>query len=123
MLLFGRSRMLDSARSREAIAFTVEVASRAREVIGQDVYAWSSFASPETGMMLWSARFDSLNDLEVAADKLSVANEYMDYVEEHDGLFVGPYRGRAPRRSSPAHPTRRRCRTSRSSGPPAGSGS
>jgi hypothetical protein len=90
MLLFGRSRILNPARSREAIAFAVEVANRAREVIGQDVFAWTTFASPETGMILWSARFDSLNDVEVAADKLSVANEYMDYVEQHDGLFIGP---------------------------------
>src|SRR5690349_3947086 len=42
MLLFGRSRTLNPARSREAIASAVEVANRAREVIGQDVFAWST---------------------------------------------------------------------------------
>jgi hypothetical protein len=90
MILFGRNRTLNPARSREAIAFAVEVAGRAREVIGQEVFAWSSFASPESGMVLWSARFESMSSLEVAADKLSVANEYMDFVEQNDGLFVGP---------------------------------
>ncbi len=90
MLLFGRRRSLNPARSRAAVAFAVEVASRAREVTGHDVFAWSTFASPEAGSILWSARLEALSELEAAQDKMAVDSGYMDFVESGADLFTGP---------------------------------
>jgi hypothetical protein len=90
MLLFGRFRTINTARARAALAFSTEVAGRVREVIGHDVYTWTTIFSPNAGTVLWSARFENLADLETASDKLAVADDYLDSVEQADSLFVGP---------------------------------
>lgn len=90
MYLFSRRRQVNLASGRAALGMVVEGAHRASEISGLDVRAWSVVYSPEVGTVVWSARIEDLEQLEVANDKLQASNEFGDFVEQNDKLFSGP---------------------------------
>jgi hypothetical protein len=90
MLIFGRRRSVNPARSRAAIAYASEVAGRVREVTGHEIFAWTTVFSPAVGTVMWSARVEHLSELEIANDKMATDTGLMDFVEQADDLFVGP---------------------------------
>jgi hypothetical protein len=90
MLLFGRRRTMNPARSRAAVAYAGEVAGRVREVTGHEIFAWTTVFSPDAGTVLWSVRVEHLSELEMANDKMATDTGLMDFIEQADDLFVGP---------------------------------
>lgn len=89
MYLFARSRTISPAHAREAVGMAVEAGSRVTEMTGLTVSVWTTMFSPEVGTVLWSARAESLGQLEAAADKWSSDGPFMDWIERSDHLFSG----------------------------------
>jgi hypothetical protein len=89
MYLFGRSRRVNPAHTRAAMAVAVEAGSRASGIIGRPVFTWASVLSAELGTVLWTARFDHLDELTAADDAVMADSEFGDWVEQNDSLFSG----------------------------------
>lgn len=90
MFIFGRSRTAAPAHARAAMAMAIEAAERAKQVAGLQMYPWTTMFSPGVGTLVWSARAESLEELETAADKWAGDGPTMDWVEQNDHLFEGP---------------------------------
>jgi hypothetical protein len=54
------------------------------------VFVWSSIFSTEGPAVSWSARFEHLADTIAADDALFADEGFAQWVEDNDGLFVGP---------------------------------
>jgi hypothetical protein len=89
MYLFGRSRRVNPAHTRAAFGVAVEAGSRASGIIGRPVFTWTSVLSAELGTVMWTARFDHLDELTAADDAVMADNEFGDWVEQNDSLFSG----------------------------------
>jgi hypothetical protein len=89
MYLFGRSRRVNPAHARAALAVAVEARARASEIIGRPVFVWTSVMSPELGTVMWTARFDHLDEIVAADDAVMANSEFGDWVEQNDSLFSG----------------------------------
>jgi hypothetical protein len=89
MYLFGRSRRVNPAHARAAFAVAVEAGGRASEVIGRPVFTWASVLSANLGTVLWTARFDHLDEITAADDAVTANSEFGDWVEQNDGVFSG----------------------------------
>lgn len=87
MYLFARSRTLSPAHAREAVGMAVEAGSKVTEVSGLQVSVWTTMFSPQVGTILWTARAESLSELEAAADKWSSDGPLMDWIERSDHLW------------------------------------
>ncbi len=91
MYLFSRRRSLNPAQSRAGVAFSIDIAQRVSQVIGQEIRPWATVHSREVGTVVWSMSFPDLEALEMASDKLVADAASMDAIEASDGLFVGAY--------------------------------
>jgi hypothetical protein len=90
MYLFGRSRTIAPAHTREAMASAVEAGARVAQLIGLPVYTWTPMFSPGVGTVLWSARVSSLSELEATADKYAADEATMEWTEQQNHLYEGP---------------------------------
>jgi hypothetical protein len=90
MYLFTRSGRFAPGPIREAMTFTAEVTEKVRQETSLDLHAWQATMSPQLGTVTWGAFVDSLEELEVAQDKLAVSDPLMDLIEKGGQLFAGP---------------------------------
>ena len=90
MYLFSRTRRINTARGRAAMAKTVEIAARVSEISGYTISAWTTVFSPDFGTVRWTCRVEHLEELESINDKLAVSEDFGNMVEEADHLYSGP---------------------------------
>jgi hypothetical protein len=90
MYLFARSRAVNPARGRQAVAVAIEAGSRGTEMLGFPVYVWTTVLSQSLTVM-WSARVEHLGELIAADDTLAASDEFMDWLDGNDGVFAGPF--------------------------------
>jgi hypothetical protein len=89
MYLFGRSRRVNPAQARAAFGVAVEGGARATEIIGRPVFTWASVLSANLGTVMWTARFDHLDEITAADDAVMANSDFGDFVEQNDGVFSG----------------------------------
>jgi hypothetical protein len=89
MYLFARSRRVNPAQARAAFTVAVEGGGRAAEIIGRPVFTWASVLSANLGTVLWTARFDHLEEIMAADDATMADSAFGDFVEQNDSLFSG----------------------------------
>ena len=90
MYIVGRSRRVNQAKARAAAAAAVEAGSRASEILGSPVFVWSSIFSADGPAVSWTARVEHLADAVAIDDTLFADEGFAQWVEDNDGLFVGP---------------------------------
>ncbi len=90
MFIVSRRRGINQARGRAAVATAVEAGSRASEMLGMPVFVWSSIFSMDGAAVSWSARAEHLADAVAIDDTLFGDADFAQWVEENDGMFVGP---------------------------------
>jgi hypothetical protein len=90
MYIVGRSRRINQARGRAAVAAAIEAGSRASEIVGLPVFVWSSVFSADGPAVSWSARVEHLADAVALDDKMFADEGFAQWVEDNDGLFLGP---------------------------------
>jgi hypothetical protein len=90
MYIAARSRRVNPAHARAAVAMAIEGASRVSEIIGRPVWVWSAVLSGDSGTLTWSTRYEHLDESIAANDALGGATEFADWVADNDGLFAGP---------------------------------
>ena len=89
MYVFSRIRRINNAHGRAAMAAAAEAATRASEIIGMPVALWTPVLSAGIGTVVWSTTAEHLADLQAADDAITGSNEFMDWVEQNDSLFIG----------------------------------
>ena len=90
MYIVGRSRRIDQAQGRAAVAAAVEAGSRASEILGSPVFVWSSIFSADGPTVSCSTRVERLADAVAIDEALFAVEEFAQWVEDNDGLFIGP---------------------------------
>lgn len=90
MYIFSWTRHVDPAKLDEGAAAAVEIAALTTQVLGHEVSAWMTVASPDAGLLVWSSIVPSLADLAAGNQKLAASEEYRPSIEPHLGLFEGP---------------------------------
>ena len=73
------------------MALAMEAAQRASDITGLPIRLWTPVMSGQMNVMVWTGNAEHLVDFEVAGDKLGESNEFNDWVEQNDSLFVGPF--------------------------------
>jgi hypothetical protein len=89
MYLFSRRRHINTAKSREAIATSIEACSRVTQITGWDVRVWSTVFSPDVTAMLWTTGAEHLDDLTAGMDKMAADSGWGDWLTQHDAEFQG----------------------------------
>jgi hypothetical protein len=90
MYLFTRSRRVDPGEFMEAMEWTVNVTETVKRISGREVDAWTAFASPELGTIVWTMWVESMVDIETVADKLVAEPEYVKLLKKGNDYFEGP---------------------------------
>jgi hypothetical protein len=90
MYIVSRRRGINQARGRAAAATAVEAGARASELLDMPVFVWSSLFSINGAAIVWSARVEHLADAVAIDDNLFADDDFAQWVEENDGLFLGP---------------------------------
>ena len=93
MYLVGRNRVVNPASPWAAVAVAIEAGQRASQIIDRPVYTWARILGPDPLTVMWSARVDHLADVVVADDALAADDEFNDWTEQHNDLFVSPLVG------------------------------
>jgi hypothetical protein len=93
MYLVGRSRVVNPATARAAVAAAIEVGQRASQIIGLPVYTWSTIFGPEPLTVMWSGRVEHLAEIVAADDALAADDEFNEWAEQHNDLFASPLVG------------------------------
>jgi hypothetical protein len=91
MYLFARTRRINPAQARAAVALATEAAQRAGDITGLPIRLWTPVMSGDMNVMVWTGNAEHLVDFEVAGDKLAASNEFNDWIEQNDALFQGPF--------------------------------
>lgn len=89
MYIFSRRRLIHPGRFRQAIGDGVAVATAVTELTDVPVMVWMSQYDPEGAAMIWSARFETMTEIDGAFAQLMESDGYQDQVEALDGLFEG----------------------------------
>jgi hypothetical protein len=89
MYIFSRRRLIHPGHSRQALADGVAVAAAVTELTDVPVVAWMSQYDPDGTAMVWSARFETMTEMDVAFARMMASDAYHDQVEALDGLFQG----------------------------------
>ena len=90
MYLFSRSRRVDPGEFMEAMEWTINVTETVNRITGREIEAWTAFASPELGTIVWSMWAESMVDIETVGDKLVADSEYVKLVKKGSDHFEGP---------------------------------
>jgi hypothetical protein len=90
MYLFRRSRQLNPAQARKAVAVAIEAGKRASDICGLNISVWTTVMSRDVGLISWASTVEHLSDVETATDKLATDGPFNDFIEENDAVFVGP---------------------------------
>jgi hypothetical protein len=93
MYLVGRSRVVNPAAPRAAVAAAIEVGQRVSQIIEREVYTWSTLFGPEPLSVMWSARVEHLAEIVAADDALAADEAFNEWAEQHNDLFASPLVG------------------------------
>lgn len=93
MYLVGRTRVVNPATPRPAVAAAVEVGQRVSQIIDRPVYTWSTIFGPEPLSVMWSARVEHLAEVVAADDALAADEAFNAWAEQRNDLFAGPLVG------------------------------
>jgi hypothetical protein len=93
MYLVGRSRVINPARPRAAVAAAIEVGQRVSQIIEPTVFTWSTIFGPEPLTVMWSARVEHLAEIVAADDALAADEAFNEWAEQHNDLFASPLVG------------------------------
>ncbi len=89
MYIFSRRRLINPGRFGQALADGTAIAGRVTELTDVPVMAWMSQYDPEGSAMVWSARFETLTDLDDAFGRMMESDAYQAEAEALDPLFSG----------------------------------
>jgi hypothetical protein len=89
MYIFSRRRLIHPGRFRQALGDGVAVATTVTELTDVPVMVWMSQYDPDGAAMVWSARFETMTEIDGAFAELMGSDGYQDQVEALDGLFEG----------------------------------
>lgn len=73
MYLFTRSRRVDPGEFVEAMEWAVDIIESVKPITGHEVDAWTAFASPELGTVVWSMMVETMVDIAPRASYVGVA--------------------------------------------------
>jgi hypothetical protein len=90
MYLFTRRRRIEPSKGTDAIAWSIETATKATQISGVPVTAWSSMWGEDAGTVVWSVFVDDLVALEQAGDKLTIDGGFNQRIAEAEAMFSGP---------------------------------
>jgi hypothetical protein len=97
MYIFSRSTIAALGRQFDAIPAAVEVAQMVTKVTGHEVNVFTArFGAPQ-GSVMWSARTESMTELQGVTDKLMADSGYLEMLESMNGLFMAPAEDRLSR--------------------------
>jgi hypothetical protein len=90
MYIVGRTRHINQAKGRAGFAVAVEAGSRASEILGFPIFVWSSVFPANGPAVSWSTRVEHLADAAAIDETLFADEDFAQWVEDNDDLFVGP---------------------------------
>jgi hypothetical protein len=97
MYIFSRSTIAALGRQFDAIPAAVGVAQLVTKLTGHEVNVFTArFGAPQ-GSVMWSARTESMVELQGVNDKLMADGSYLEMVESMNGLFMAPVEARLSR--------------------------
>jgi len=90
MYLFSRSRRVNPAEGREAVAKAVKFGEQATKITGHPIGVYAVVLSEGFGTVSWTSVVEHMADMTTMNDKLAANEEFNKAVEKADSLFVGP---------------------------------
>ena len=97
MYIFSRSTIAALGRQFDAIPAAVGVAELVTKLTGKDVNVFTGrFGAPQ-GSVMWTARTESMVELQEMTDKLMADASYLEMLESMNGLFMAPAEDRLGR--------------------------
>lgn len=97
MYIFSRSTIATLGRQFDAIPAAVGIAQLVTKVTGHEVNVFTArFGAPQ-GSVMWSARTESMVELQGITDKLMADGGYLEMLESMNGLFMAPAEDRLSR--------------------------
>jgi hypothetical protein len=97
MYIFSRSTIAALGRQFDAVPAAVGVAELVTKLTGHEVNVFAArFGAPQ-GSVMWTARTESLVELQAMTDKLMADPGYLEMLESMNGLFMAPAEDRLGR--------------------------
>ncbi|HUS42888.1 MAG TPA: hypothetical protein VMY16_09495 [Ilumatobacteraceae bacterium] len=97
MYIFSRSTIAALGRQFDAFPAAVGVADMVTKLTGHEVNVFAGrFGAPQ-GSVMWSARVESMTELQGITDKLMADAGYLEMLESMNGLFMAPSEDRLGR--------------------------
>jgi hypothetical protein len=97
MYIFSRSTIAALDRELDAIPPAIGVAELVTKLTGHEVNVFAARFGAPLGSVMWSARVESMVDLQGITDKLMADQGYLDMLESMTGLFMAPAEDRLGR--------------------------
>ncbi len=90
MYIFSRSTIASLGRELDAMPAAVGIAEIVTKVTGHELNVFvARFGAPQ-GSVMWSARTESMVELQGITDKLMADAGYLEMIESMQGLFMAP---------------------------------
>ena len=97
MYIFSRSTIAALGRQFDAIPAAVGVAEMVTKLTGKELNVFiGRFGAPQ-GSVMWSARTESMAELQEVTDKMMADPGYLEMLESMNGLFMAPSEDRLGR--------------------------
>ena len=97
MYIFSRSTIAALGRQFDAVPAAVGVADMVTKLTGKELNVFTArFGAPQ-GSVMWSARTESLAELQEMTDKMMADSGYLEMLESMNGLFMAPAEDRLSR--------------------------
>ena len=97
MYIFSRSTIAALGRQFDAIPAAVGIADLVTKLTGKELNVFTArFGAPQ-GSVMWSARTESMAELQEVTDKLMADAGYLEMVQSMNGLFMAPSEDRLGR--------------------------
>lgn len=97
MYLFSRTTIAALGRQFDAVPAALDVAALAASITGRDVNVFAARFGAPMGTIMWSARSESLVELQESTEKLMADPGYLAMLESMNGLFMAPAEDRYSR--------------------------
>ena len=97
MYIFSRSTIAALGRQFDAIPAAVGVAELVTKLTGKDVNVFTGRFGAPPGSVMWTARTESMVELQEMTDKLMADAGYLEMLESMNGLFMAPAEDRLGR--------------------------
>ena len=97
MYIFSRSTIAALGRQFDAIPAAVGIAEKVTKLTGKELNVFvGRFGAPQ-GSVMWSARTESMAELQEVTDKMMADAGYLEMVKSMNGLFMAPAEDRLGR--------------------------